>query len=92
MTIATGFDFDPLPVGNVRIEFFGHDFTTFNRQIVTAEVIRQMPLVAILMDVALKKGPVAAREILERLNPRPVISQIPVPAKEQANDKRSDPR
>ena len=68
MSVATGFDFEPLPDGNVLIEFFGDDGMTINTQIVTAEVIRRMPFVAALLDVAVMKGPETAREIVEWLN------------------------
>lgn len=70
MNTATGFDFEPLPDGNVLIEFFGDNGKTTNRQVVTAEVIRRMPVVAGLLDVALRRGPEAAREIEEKLNER----------------------
>ena len=43
--MATAFAFEPLLDGNVLIEFFGDDGKTINTQIVTAEVIRRMPLV-----------------------------------------------
>jgi hypothetical protein len=31
MAVATGFDFEPLPDGNVLIEFFGDDDLTCNK-------------------------------------------------------------
>ena len=65
---ATGFDFKPLPDGNVMIEFQTDSGTIINKQIVTPEVIRQMPLVAALLDVAIRNGPEAAREIVQRMN------------------------
>jgi hypothetical protein len=68
LRIATGFDFEPLPDGNVLIEFFGDDGRTFNRQVVTAEVVRSIPLVAILTDIALERGPDVAKEIMGKLN------------------------
>jgi hypothetical protein len=68
MPIATGFDFEPLPDGNVLVEFFGDDGKTFNKQVVTGEVVRSIPLVAILTDIALKRGPDVAKEIMEKLN------------------------
>ena len=40
MRIATGFDFEPLPDGNVLIEFFGGDGKTFNVQVITANVFK----------------------------------------------------
>jgi hypothetical protein len=66
--IATGFNFEPLPDGTVRIEFLGDDGTTLNRQVVSGEVVRRLPLVAALTDAALKHGPGVAREIMEKLN------------------------
>jgi hypothetical protein len=70
MKIATGFDFEPQTDGNVLIEFFGDDGVTFNTQVVTPAVIRNMPLVAVLIDVAMKKGPAVAQEIMEKLSER----------------------
>lgn len=72
--IATGFDFRPLPDGNVLIEFFGDDGQTFNTQVVTPGVIESLPVVAALTTVALTKGPEVATEIMERLN-RPSQSE-----------------
>lgn len=66
--IATGFDCEPLPDGNVLVEFFGDDGHTFNKQVVSPEVIKHMPLVAVLTEVALTKGPVVAKEIMDKLN------------------------
>jgi hypothetical protein len=68
VSTATGFNFKPQPDGNVLVEFFGGDGKTITKQIVTADRISRLPLVAALMDVALRMGPEAAREIVERLN------------------------
>lgn len=65
MSVASGFDFEPLPAGNVLVEFFGDDGTTINQHIVTAEAVCRMPLVAALLDVAMRMGPEVAREIVE---------------------------
>jgi hypothetical protein len=67
MTIATGFNFQPLPDGNVLIEFFGEDGNTLGHQIVIPEGINSMPLVAVLTQVALAKGPEVAKEIMAKL-------------------------
>jgi hypothetical protein len=67
MTVATGFDLQPLPDGNVLIGFFGDDGKTFNTQIVTPEVVHSMPLVAALTKIALEKGPWVAKEIMGKL-------------------------
>ena len=45
---ATGFDFEPLLDGNVLIEVFGGDGHTINKQIVTPDVVRRLPVVAAL--------------------------------------------
>ena len=66
--IATGFDFEPLPDGNVLIEFFGDGGETCSTQIVTAEVVKNMPLVGALTQIALTKGPEVAAEIMSKLN------------------------
>ena len=68
MTIATGFDFQPLPNGNILIEFYSDDGKTINKQVVTAEVVRRIPVVAVLTDIAMKHGPQAVEEIIEKLN------------------------
>ena len=68
MPTATGFDFEPQPDGNVLIEFFGDDGHTINEQIVTADLISRLPVVAALMDVAMRMGPEAAAEFVERMN------------------------
>ncbi len=60
--IATGFEFQPLSDGNVLIEFYGDDGETFNTQIVTGEVVANMPLVAHLTGLALTDGIDAVEE------------------------------
>ena len=69
MAVATGFDFEPLPDGNVLINFFGEDGQTFNKQVVTPDVIRSMSLVGALTDVAMKKGPEVAKAVFTILSP-----------------------
>ena len=71
MAIATSFDFQPLDDGNVLIEFFGDDGKTFNTQVVTADVMKNMAMVSVLTDVALTKGPKVAQEIMGKLAVRP---------------------
>ena len=70
MAIATEFDFQPLDDGNVLIEFFADDGKTFNTQVVTADVMRNMAMVSVLTDVALRKGPQVAQEIITKLSNR----------------------
>ena len=66
--IATGFDLEPLPNGNVMIEFFGDDGKTFNTQIVERQVIEKMPVVASLMMVCLDQGPEAVKKLMQDLS------------------------
>jgi hypothetical protein len=68
--IATGFDLEAQADGNVLIEFFGDDGTTFNEQIVTPSVVANMPLVATLTGVALREGSDAVKEVMAKLNER----------------------
>lgn len=68
MKTATGFDFEPLKGGNVLIEFFGDDGVTFNKQVVNAEVIRTMPLVAVLLHVVMTTTPEVANEIMAKMS------------------------
>ncbi len=66
--IATGFDFEPLKDGNVLIEFFGDDGHTFNTQVVTSEVLRSLPMVAMLTMVAMRDGMEAVKRLMDKLN------------------------
>jgi hypothetical protein len=68
METATGFDLEALPNGTVLIEFFGDDGKTFNKQVVTPDIIRKMPLVAMLTALALRRGPDAVKRIMEQLS------------------------
>jgi hypothetical protein len=62
---ATGFDLEPLPNGNVLIEFYGDDGKTFNVQVVTREVIEGMPAIVALTLVCMDQGPKAVKKIME---------------------------
>ena len=62
--IATGFDFEPLDDGSVLIEFYGDDGETFNTQVVTAEVVASMPVVAHLAGLALTQEVDAIKAII----------------------------
>lgn len=65
--IATGFDLEPLPDGNVLVEFFVDDGVTFNRQVVTKDVVRNLPVVASLILVCMDQGAEAVKRLLENL-------------------------
>jgi len=66
--IANGFDFEPLKDGNILIEFFGDDGKTFNTQVVTQEVLRSMPLVAMLTMVVMQEGVAALKKLMDKQN------------------------
>jgi hypothetical protein len=65
--IATGFDLEPLPDGNVLIEFFGDDGKTFNTQLVTREVVENMGTVADLTLLYMDQGTEAVKRLMEKL-------------------------
>ena len=50
-SIATGFDFQALPDGNVLLAYYGDDGQTLNEQVVTAEVARSISHLASLDDI-----------------------------------------
>lgn len=63
--IATGFDFEPLPNGDVLIEFFGDDGVTFNSQVITRDCLARIPIVVHAFFLAVDKG---TEEALDFLN------------------------
>jgi hypothetical protein len=66
-TIAVGCEFQPRPDGNAVIEFFDGDGNKCCRQVVSAPVVRSIPLLAAVTDVALTHGPETAQEIMAQL-------------------------
>ncbi len=64
---ATGFEFEPLPNGDVQMEFFGDDGVTINTQVITKECLARMPVVAQALFVAVEEGKEAAMAFLERM-------------------------
>ncbi|NLY01165.1 MAG: hypothetical protein GXY83_34165 [Rhodopirellula sp.] len=62
--VATGFDFQPLPNGNVLIEFCDDQGTTVNTQIITAQALVRLPLVAFITLTAINLGAEAAAKLL----------------------------
>ena len=65
--IAIGFDLEPLPDGNVLIEFHGEDGKTFNSQIITREVVEGMPAVVCLTLVYMDQGKEAVKKLMEEM-------------------------
>lgn len=66
--IATGFDFELLPSGDVLIEFFGDDGVTLNTQVVTKECFTRIPVVANALTLAIEEGKEAALAYLSKMS------------------------
>lgn len=62
---ATGFDFEPLPNGDVLIDFYGDDGVVFNSQIITRECLTRLPVVVHAFFLAVEKGKDAALAFLD---------------------------
>ena len=65
---ATGFDFQPLPTGDVLIQFFGDDGKTINTQVITREGLARLPVVVHAFFLAVEEGKDAAIKFLESVN------------------------
>jgi hypothetical protein len=66
--IATGFDMEPLSNGNILIEFFGDDGVTFNKQVITREVLQNMPAVIALILIYQDQGAEEVKRIMKQAN------------------------
>lgn len=53
---ATGFDFEPLPNGDVLMQFFGDDGVAINTQVITKECLARIPVVAHAFFLAVEEG------------------------------------
>lgn len=65
--VATGFDFEPLPNGNVLIQFFAYDGTTINTQVISREGFARFPVVVHAFFLAVEKGKDAALAFLNNM-------------------------
>ena len=65
---ATGFDFEPLPSGDVLIDFYGDDGVVFNSQIITRECLTRIPVVAHALFLAVEEGKDAALAYLNKMS------------------------
>jgi hypothetical protein len=65
---ATGFDFEPLPNGDVLIQFFGDDGRTVNTQIMTRECLARLPVVVHAFFLAVEEGKEAALKYLNNMS------------------------
>lgn len=65
--VATGFDFEPLPSGDVRCQFFADDGVTLNTQVITREALARLPVVVHAFFLAVEKGKDAAVAFLNNM-------------------------
>lgn len=65
LSCATGFDFEPLPNGNVLIQFLADDGKTINTQVITREGFARFPVVVHAFFLAVEKGKDAALAFLD---------------------------
>ena len=64
---ATGFDFEPLPNGDVLMQFFGDDGVAINTQIITKECLARLPIVVHAFFLAVEKGSDEAFDFLKSM-------------------------
>ena len=62
---ATGFDFEPLPHGDVLMQFFGDDGEAINTQVITKECLARIPVVVHALFLAVEGGKEAAMAYLD---------------------------
>ena len=67
---ATGFDFEPLPTGDVLIEFFADDGKTINTQVISRDCLARLPVVVHAFSLAVEDGPDAALAFLNGVTAR----------------------
>ncbi len=65
---ATGFDLEPLPNGDVLIQFSGEDGETINSQVITRTALARLPAVVHALFLAVDQGRDAVMAFLDRLN------------------------
>ena len=65
---ATGFDFEPLPNGDVLMQFFGDDGVAINTQVITKECLARIPVVAHALFLAVEEGKEAAIKYLNNMS------------------------
>ena len=64
---ATGFDFEPLPNGDVLMQFFGDDGVAINTQVMTRECLARLPIVVHAFFLAVEKGKDEALQFLNSM-------------------------
>lgn len=63
--IATGFDFEPLPHGDVLMQFFDDDGEAINTQVITKVCLARIPVVIYAFFLAVEKGSDEAFDFLK---------------------------
>lgn len=63
--VATGFDFEPLPSGEVLIQFFTDDGKRINTQVITRASLARLPVVVHAFFLAVETGQDAAFAFLD---------------------------
>jgi len=66
-TIATGIEFTPQPDRTVIIEFCDDEGMAITTQVITADLLVQIPLVAFVTLTATERGPEVAKELVHLL-------------------------
>src|SRR5258707_13406876 len=70
LSCATGFDFEPLPTGDVLIQFFADDGVAINTQIMTREGLARLPVAVHAFFLAVEEGKDAALTFLDGVTTR----------------------
>lgn len=65
---ATGFDFEPLPNGDVLMQFFSDEGADINTQVITKECLARIPVVAHALFLAVEEGKEAATAYLDKMS------------------------
>ena len=65
---ATGFDFEPLPHGDVLMQFFDDDGEAINTQVISKECLARIPVVAHVFFLAVEEGKEAALTYLRKIS------------------------
>ena len=65
--VATGVDFQPLPDGYILVEFQADDGQTLNEQVITDDVLKSIPVLAFLTEIAMREGAEAAMKVMRML-------------------------
>ena len=65
---ATGFDFEPLPHGDVLMQFLDDDGEAINTQVITKECLARIPVIVHAFFLAVEEGKEAAIKYLNGMS------------------------